>query len=182
MYISDSQRLSYALMGADDAQLLFELDQDVEVMRYINGGEMTTMQEVYDVFIPRMEKYTDKEKGWGLWQVRITKTDTFIGWILVRPMDFFADQTQWQDWELGWRFKREAWGKGYGTEAAKHIMQELMTTQNVKYFSAIAMPGNTASIGIMKKLGMQYIKTDLHKDPLGDMEVVYYQVKVSEKE
>lgn len=178
MRIPSSERLNYALMGQDDAQLLFKLDQDVEVMRYINGGTMTTMQDVHDVFIPRMEMYTNKEKGWGLWKVTIKATDTFIGWVLVRPMDFFSDKPKWKDWELGWRFTRNAWGYGYGTEAAKHIMTKLAQNQDIEYFSAIAMPKNDASIGIMKKLGMKYIKTDLHKDPLGDEEVVYYQVGV----
>lgn len=179
MKLLNSERLTYALMGGDDAQLLFDLDQDVEVMRYINGGKMTTMQEVNDVFIPRMAKYTNEEKGWGLWQIRITESGEYIGWVLVRPMDFFTDNPKWNDWELGWRLKRKAWGKGFGTEAAKHIMHALADTQDVGYFSAIAMPKNDASIHIMKKLGMQYIKTDIHKDPLGDEEVVYYQLDAS---
>jgi|GEM_PF-6471142 len=54
MEIKNSKRLSYALMGSDDADLLFELDQDIEVMRYINGGEMTSMQDIHHVFLPRM--------------------------------------------------------------------------------------------------------------------------------
>ncbi|MCX7553033.1 GNAT family N-acetyltransferase [Marinicella sp. S1101] len=172
-----SNRLSYALMGPADTQLLFELDQDAEVMRYINGGKMTSMQEIHDVFIPRMVKYTNPTKGWGLWQVRVTANDEFIGWILVRPMNYFTDNPSWDDWELGWRFKRKAWGAGYATEAAQHIMQTLASSQDVGIFSAIAMPDNLASIAVMKKLGMQYTKTAMHKDPLGDMEVVYYQVK-----
>jgi len=178
MEINDSERLSYALMSSDDANLMFELDQDVEVMRYINGGKMTTMQEVHEVFLPRMAKYTDAEKGWGLWKVHITATDTFIGWILVRPMDFFNDQPQWDNWELGWRFKRSAWGRGFATEAAKQVMQSIIDTQDVKKISAIAMPANQASIKIMHKLGMQYDKTDLNKDPLGDLEVVYYELSL----
>ena len=179
MNMQPSERLSYALLGPDDAQLLFDLDQDEEVMRYINGGKITSMQEVQEVFIPRMMSYTDKEKGWGLWQVRLTADDEFIGWVLVRPMNFFYDEPQWRDWELGWRFKRSAWGQGYGTESARHIMQQLAKTQEVDYFSAIAMPDNSASINIMQKLGMKYIKTDLNKDPLGDVEVVYYQVDIA---
>ena len=179
MEIKNSQRLSYALMGSDDADLLFELDQDIEVMRYINGGEMTSMQDIHNVFLPRMAKYTDVDKGWGLWKVVVNTTDQFIGWILVRPMDFFNDQPQWDNWELGWRFKRESWGYGYGTEAAQHIMSALTESQELHKFSAIAMPENQASINIMKKLGMKHLKTELHKDPLGDMEAVYYELDVS---
>jgi RimJ/RimL family protein N-acetyltransferase len=42
------------------------------------------------------------------------------------------------------------------------------------------MPGNAASINIMKKLGMSYIKTDIHRDPLGDEEVVYYTLEINQ--
>lgn len=178
MLIRDSERLSFSLMGPDDAQLLFELDQDVEVMRYINGGKMTTMQDVHDVFIPRMAQYTDKNKGWGLWKVCLSQSQEFIGWVLVRPMDFFNEQTQWDNLELGWRFKRAAWGKGYATEAAQQIKSALIATQDISKLSAIAMPENKASIAIMKKLGMHYLKTDINKDPLGDEEVVFYEVVI----
>jgi RimJ/RimL family protein N-acetyltransferase len=45
----------------------------------------------------------------------------------------------------------------------------------VSKISAIALEGNLASIKIMTKLGMKYIKTHMHKDPLGDIEAVYYE-------
>lgn len=177
MKIKNSERLSFALMSAADAELLFQLDQDVEVMRYINGGKLTTRQDVQNVFLPRMAKYANSEKGWGLWKVSVVDTNEYIGWILVRPMDFFNEQPQWDNWELGWRFMRKSWGHGFATEAAAHIMNALTVTQAVSKFSAIAVAENHASINIMKKLGMSYLKTGLHKDPLGDMEVVFYQVK-----
>ncbi len=182
MQVDDSERLSFSQMGDSDADLLFELDQDVEVMRHINGGKITSMQEIHEVFLPRLSKYKNLEKGWGLWKITLTKTCQFIGWILVRPMCFFSDQPQWDNWELGWRFKRSAWGNGYGTEAAQHVMNTLAEKQDVRKFSAIAVPGNQASINIMKKLGMKYLKTELHEDPLGDMEAVYYELDLKIKD
>ncbi len=176
MKIANSERLQYAMMTEDDAELLFELDQDTEVMRYINGGKMTTRQEIQDVYLPRLTKYTNADKGWGMWKLTTTSNNEFIGWVLVRPMNFFSGQPKWDDWELGWRLMRKAWGFGYATEAAKHIMQALKETQDMSYFSAIAMPGNEASINIMKKLGMTYQKTDIYEDPLGIDEVVYYTI------
>ncbi|WDE07794.1 GNAT family N-acetyltransferase [Thalassomonas viridans] len=177
MKVNNSQRLSFALMTSDDAQLLFELDQDVEVMRYINGGKITSMEEIKEIYVPRMQSYTNEQQGWGLWKVEITATGEFIGWVLVRPMEFFTDHPQHDNLELGWRFKQKAWGRGYATEAARSIIQALSEQTDVKYFSAVAMEKNAGSINIMKKLGMSFQKKELHKDPLGDMEAVYYQVK-----
>mgnify|MGYP005827500057 CR=1 FL=1 len=177
MKIDDSSRLSYKLMSADDAPLLFELDQDPEVMRFINRGKMTSKEDINSVFIPRMEKYRNPTQGWGLWQVNIAETMQFIGWILVRPMEFFSGNPELDNLELGWRFKRSSWGKGYASEAAIHIKDCLSTSKEVKNFSAIAVEDNFASIAVMKKLGMSYVKTYLHKDPLGDLTAVYYQIK-----
>ncbi|WP_099018687.1 GNAT family N-acetyltransferase [Marinicella litoralis] len=176
--IEDSNRLSYALMTSADAELLYQLDQDVEVMRYINGGKMTSREDLNQVYLPRLAKYTDPEKGWGMWKVTVSQTNEFIGWILVRPMGFFSNHPQWDNLELGWRFMQKSWGQGYGTEAALQIMNCIGALPNITKFSAIALPDNHASIKIMGKLGMQYVKTAINKDPLGDLEVVYYEVSV----
>ncbi|MEM1412394.1 MAG: GNAT family N-acetyltransferase [Pseudomonadota bacterium] len=178
MEVADSPRLSFAPITDQDAELLFELDQDPEVMRYINGGHMTTMEEVHEVFIPRLNAYRNPVKGWGLWKVTVKDEQRYVGWILVRPMDFFGEQPQWNDIELGWRFKRDSWGKGYATEAARAVCDAIATQDEVQKISAVAMEDNLASIGVMKKLGMRYLKTDIHKDPLGDMNAVFYSMDV----
>ena len=178
MKVNDSERLSFALMGPGDADLLFALDQDVEVMRYINGGKMTTMDEIETVFLPRLAQYSNPDKGWGLWKVTVTHTGEYIGWVLVRPLEFFSDTPQWKNWELGWRFMRSSWGQGFATEAAKQIMQAIIETQDVNKLTAIALPDNESSFNIMKKLGMSYLKTDINKDPLGDLEAVYYELSL----
>jgi len=66
--VPNSSRLQYELMSVANApDLMFELDQDPEVMRFINGGKPTSREEIQDRFIPRLEKYRLPEKGWGLW-------------------------------------------------------------------------------------------------------------------
>ncbi|MCX7545949.1 GNAT family N-acetyltransferase [Marinicella gelatinilytica] len=174
--IKHSERLSYLIMDDTDADLLFELDQDPAVMKHINKGNPTSRAEINDIFIPRMMQYRNPEKGWGLWQVNTLADDEFIGWILVRPMHFFSDERDDEDIELGWRFMQKSWGKGYATEAAKAVMTALQQQVGYTKFSAVAVPDNIGSIRMMEKLDMQYQKTALHKDPLGDLEAVYYSV------
>lgn len=176
MEVANSERLRYRLLTEEDGQLLFELDQDVEVMRYINGGHMTTMTEINEKFIPRLNAYLNPEKGWGLWGVFTEKDNRYLGWVLVRPMDYFSDSPEYKNLELGWRFKRESWGLGYATEAAKQIKKALIENGDVETFSAIAVLENVGSINIMTKLGMEFVKQYIHQDnQLGDMDVVYYQ-------
>ena len=178
MNIPDSTRLSYQFMTRNDAELFFELDQDSEVMRYINGGKITSMEDIIAVFIPRLERYADQNKGWGMWRVSLAthqQSDLFLGWILVRPMDFFTDMPQWDNLEIGWRFKQIAWGKGYATEAAQAVMDVVTQDSKLNSISAIALEDNLESINIMKKLGMKFLKKKYVDDSLVKAEVVYYQ-------
>ncbi|MEO2015924.1 MAG: GNAT family N-acetyltransferase [Fuerstiella sp.] len=175
MNVDDSTRLRFELMTEKDADLLFQLDQDPEVMRYITGGTMTTREEIRDTYVPRMQSYTQLENGWGLWKITVIESDEFIGWILVRPMNFFTDSPEDNNLEVGWRLIRSARGKGYATDAAKAVMQAIELSGNCDRFSALAMEDHQASINVMKKLGMRYLKSALNVDPLGDTYCVYYQ-------
>ena len=178
MIIADSERLTYRLMGQDDAQALWELDQDPEVMKFINGGKTHDMKTITDVFLPRMKAYTDIKKGWGLWQISDKATKEYLGWVLVRPMDFFTDDPKWRDLELGWRFFKKAWGKGYATEAAIAIKNGVISQTDIDYVSALAIEDNYGSIGVMKKVGMHFFRKYAHKDPIGDFIAVHYQMSV----
>ncbi len=185
MQVPASTRLNYSLMDESDADLLYQLDQDKEVMRYINGGIKTSREDIEQKFIPRLLSYRNPEQGWGLWKVSLSQNEQYLGWVLIRPMLFFSEHPEYDNLEIGWRFFKQAWGKGYATEAASWLLSAITeasenhTISRINKVSAIAMPGNKASIAVMKKLGLRYLKTTLHKDPLGDEEVVYYQKQLS---
>jgi len=165
-------------MVQEDAQLLWELDQDPEVMHFINGGKANSMETIKDVFLPRMQAYTDVNKGWGIWQVSDKASQEYLGWVLVRPMDFFTDKPNFSDLELGWRFFKKTWGKGYATEAAIAIKDAVASQTDIQYVSALAIEENIGSVGVMKKMGMCFIRKYTHKDPIGDFIAVHYQMLV----
>lgn len=179
--IPSGPRLSFTLLTEQDAELLFEVDQDEEVMRYLNGGKRTSMQQITEIFLPRMAQYRNPERGFGIWQVRRVEDNAYLGWVLIRPMGFNTATPSEDDVELGWRFMRPYWGQGYASEAAEAVA--LAVTANnpaVNYLSAIAMPDNAGSIGVMRKLGMQFIKRYLHQDALGEVDAVLYRKKINE--
>ncbi len=181
MKVESSERLSYELMSQDDGDLLYELDQDPEVMRFINGGVLTTQIEIEQVYLPRLKQYTHQKNGWGLWKVFTREDHKYIGWILIRPVGFFGENTDYKNLEMGWRFFKKHWGKGYATEAAESIKWALIAQTDINKLSAIAREDNHASINIMQKLGMNYIKKYLHKDPIFCEEVVYYELDVKNR-
>ena len=152
-----SKRLSYRLFNAGDREELWALDQDPEVMRFITKGEVSSMERIETLFIPRMMAYTLPTKGWGIWRVSLKDDDSYLGWVLVRPESFFADQRDDSSLELGWRFFKSTWGRGYASEAAAFIANEVVPLNpELTQFMAIADKDNAASIGVMKKLGMSF--------------------------
>lgn len=188
MQISPSERLQYRLFDVSassktplDKEEVFQIDQDPEVMRYITGGKVTTRTSLNEVFIPRILSYTEVNKGYGMWRVSLLNQTDCIGEVIARPMHFASSSPHYHDIELGWRFKKVYWGKGFATEAARHIMSILSVHPEVSYFSAIVDTHNTASINVMRKLGMQFIHHGIHKDPLGDIEVDLYRFALNRR-
>lgn len=178
--IIESTRLQFRLMDESDADALFELDQDPEVMNYLTQGRLSTRQDITEVYIPRMLAYRDPAIGWGMWHVSHSATDEYIGWVLARPLNFFNAKRDDTDMELGWRFKRAVWGQGFATEAARHIAQHIARgNPQITWVSAIAVPENLASIKVMQKLGMDFQGEYLHEDPLGNVQVVHYRCPTS---
>ena len=58
--------------------------------------------------------------------------------------------------ELGYWIAKEYWGKGYGTEAAKCLMQYGFEEMELHKIFARAFSSNVGSYKIMQKIGLQY--------------------------
>jgi RimJ/RimL family protein N-acetyltransferase len=174
--IPPTLRLQFRLMGSADARLLFELDQDPEVMRFLNDGKPSTWEDIEQKFVPRMMGFTDPATGCGLWEVRRREDGGYLGWILARQYGIGTAYHEADNIELGWRLKRHCWGQGVATEAAAAIIEVLRHQPGVRVFCAIADPANVASTAVMRKLGMRYVDDRLHCTPWRDFDVAYYEM------
>ena len=64
---------------------------------------------------------------------------------------------QWEairEWETGWAIHPEEWGKGYATEAARHLIDWGFNELNIHRVVAFCHASNAASVRVMEKLGM----------------------------
>jgi len=59
-----------------------------------------------------------------------------------------------REWEIGWAVHPEEWGNGYAGEAAWHMMDWAFDELNVHRIVAFCHTDNSASVRVMKKLGM----------------------------
>lgn len=132
-------------MRADDIHLLVELNNDVEVMKYISGRASSAE-----------ESATELRGALGTrWLVFARTGDEFLGWVGAVPVD--EDDGE-GEFDIGWRFRRACWGQGYASEAATALVDQLFVHGARRVF-AQTMAVNARSRAVMERIGLQYTRT-----------------------
>jgi RimJ/RimL family protein N-acetyltransferase len=146
-----------------DARLLFELDSDPEVMRYIGPFGLPTVEAYRERMQTFWLPYYAGPPPRGFWAALEKATDEFVGWFFLRPaMDYkFAAQAGWtraSDIELGYRLRRSAWGRGLATEAAAALVGLALADPGVTCVVAAALVPNRGSTRVMEKAGLSRVR------------------------
>ncbi len=148
--IISSERCYLREWTVDDAGFLYELNSDPEVLEY-TGDEAFSSLESAQGFIKSYTHY--KDHGFGRWLVCLKETDTPIGFCGLRKHNDYVD--------LGFRFMKKHWGKGYATEVSEACLQYGFHDLNLDSIIARVAIDNHASIRVIEKLGMSFWKEDL---------------------
>ncbi|MFD1935994.1 GNAT family N-acetyltransferase [Nonomuraea mangrovi] len=151
----ETERLTLRRLTEDDLDNLFALNNDPEVMRFLNGGKPVPREEIRDVGLPALLAYYDRPGGFGFWAAEEKATGEFIGWFHFRP----GKDAPPGELELGYRLRRSAWGKGYGTEGSRALIDRGFTEQGVERVTAYTMAVNTGSRRVMEKSGLTFVRT-----------------------
>ena len=151
----ETERITLRRFTPDDVDLLVDLDSDPDVMFFITGGRPTPRDEIESEVLPAFLSYYERFDGYGFWAVIERATDEFIGWFHFRPAAGHpADEP-----ELGYRLKKSAWGKGYGSEGSIALIDKGFTDHGVRRALAETMVVNAASRRVMEKAGMRAVRT-----------------------
>ncbi|MEM7151989.1 MAG: GNAT family N-acetyltransferase [Myxococcota bacterium] len=161
----NTERMHLRRIGPEHLEDLLELDSDPEVMRYINGGKASTRED-YEKFMPRMMAYDELPYGF----LAAYEQQRFIGWFHLRPS--VADESIL---ELGYRLRRETWGRGLATEGGRALVRHAFEDLDQPAVDACADPNNAGSIRVMVKCGMHRVGKFMH--PRAPIEVVRYIVE-----
>jgi [ribosomal protein S5]-alanine N-acetyltransferase len=155
----ETERLLLREFIEEDAPLLFALDGDPEVMRYIRAPQLPDVDAYRRRIRERFLRYYAAGRGWGLWPAVEKATGEFLGWFCLRPaLDYlFAAEAGLQEGELelGYRLRRAAWGKGYATEGSRALVRKAFADPTVSGVVACALVGNVASTRVMQKAGLR---------------------------
>jgi ribosomal-protein-alanine N-acetyltransferase len=150
----ETERLIMRDLTEQDTQGMFELDSEPEVHTYLGNNPIKTLNEAEKNIAFIKEQY--EKNGIGRWAVIEKKTGDFIGWSGFKLItDVVNNRTQFYD--LGYRFIKKAWGKGYATETAIASLDFGFNQLNQKEICAIADIENLASNRILQKIGMSKV-------------------------
>ncbi|HEY0979064.1 MAG TPA: GNAT family N-acetyltransferase [Flavobacteriales bacterium] len=164
--IITTERLRLREMTPDDAEHAFALNNDPEVLRY-TGDDPFESVEAARAFLIAYPAY--KKDGFGRWAVEL-HDGTWLGWCgLRRQADGAVD--------LGYRFLRAHWGKGYATESSLACLRLGFERFGLPEIIGRVVPDNAGSIRVLEKVGMHYWKTDATDH---DPDALFYRIRREE--
>ena len=149
MIIVQTERLFLRHFHILDHEPMYRIFGDADIMRF--GDGVQTEEWVHGWLIKCLEHY--QTWGFGPYAVVNRNSREVIGYC---GLSFFPDVGGQPEVEIGYRFARVAWGRGYATEAALAVRNWAFQTLCLKRLIALIDPDNTASIRVAKKLGMHY--------------------------
>ena len=163
-----SSRLKFRRFIKSDGQLLYTLDNDPEVMRYINGGTPTSREIIETKILPTFINETVAHSVFGFWIACETESNRCIGWFNLRLKN--ADSTEAT---IGYRLLRDYWGKGYATEGARALIDTGFKSAELRRVSGTTYEENIASRGVMEKLGLRFIRN--FRLDLADQQTAHFE-------
>jgi RimJ/RimL family protein N-acetyltransferase len=151
----ETGRLALREFTEDDVGNLFDLNADPDVMRFLSKDVPTPREVIRSQIMPRFMGFYEHFEGRGYWAAIEKVTGEFLGWFAFTPRGYGGAEEA----ELGYRLRRSAWGKGYGTEGSRALIRKGFTELGVQRVSAQTMAVNLASRRVMEKAGLTLART-----------------------
>jgi RimJ/RimL family protein N-acetyltransferase len=162
--VPETERLLLRGWRDEDLEPFVALCADPRVMRWVGRGRPqdraqaeASLQAIRDHWVLH---------GFGLWVAQERATGELAGFVGLARLNDRSGGV-----EIGWRLRRESWGRGLATEGAlvarDHAFGELGLTRVV----ALVHPENAASIRVAEKLGMRFERE--RRSRHGTPELVY---------
>jgi RimJ/RimL family protein N-acetyltransferase len=147
--VIETQRLLLRKFTTEDAQLIYNLNQDPEVTKFTHDPvtDLDHAKEILEkTILPQYALY-----NYGRWAVHLKPGLEFIGWsgLKYRP--------ELNEVDLGYRFMKQYWGKGCATEAAFASVKYGFEKLNLGIITGRAEPENIAFCKVLENCGLVYI-------------------------
>lgn len=158
----ETDRLLLRPLTTADLDEVVELHAMPEVKRTMGAFDRRAAQ----ARLARNEREWD-ERGHGLVAILERASGRFLGRSGLKYWPQF-DET-----EVGWVLRADAWGRGFATEAGQACLDWGFRDLKVPYLTAMIVADNDRSIAVARRLGMK----PLRSDSLMELPVVVYSIE-----
>lgn len=153
-----TERLLLRGWRPQDREPFAAMNEDPEVMRYIGSGVLPRVAS--DGMRARLRREWVRA-GHGLWALEPAGGGELLGFCgLTRPA--WGGTAVQAELEVGWRLRREAWGHGYATEAARAALDAAFGPLGLERVICLIHPDNERSLAVAERLGMRVVGTTVH--------------------
>ncbi len=159
----ETERLILRRFTVDDAQEYFPLVADPEVNRYTGQTVVQTVEQARQILLDYPIR--DYETfGYGRMACIEKSSGRLVGFSGMKYLPDLADA------DVGYRFIRDSWGKGYATESATVLMRECVREFSLRRVIGMVDPRSAGSSRVLTKLGLSFERNiDVDADCLFDL-------------
>lgn len=148
--ILETQRLKLRELNPSDAINLYQLNLEPDVIKHTGDLPFKSVEEAKKF----IENYKEYEKyGFGRWVVEEKESKKFLGWCGLK-----LNEENYID--LGFRFLKTEWGKGFAVESAKACLDHGFKTLKLDLIIARTSEHNYSAQKVLEKIGMTYWKKE----------------------
>jgi ribosomal-protein-alanine N-acetyltransferase len=166
--IFETERLLLRRLRLDDVEAIFAVIGDPIAMHYY---PRTFEHKDAEEWVERnLRRYA--EHGHGLYAVVLKTSGDVIG-----DCGLVTQQVEGRpELEVGYHLRRDQWGRGYATEAARGCMEYAFDTLHARKVISLIRPENLPSRRVAERNGMQVEREVMHR---GLMHLMYAISKLS---
>ena len=146
----ETPRLILRKWRKEDFDELVAATNTPAVMRWIGG--VKDPQALRDRLSTRFVEWQETH-GFTFWAVERKEDGALLGFSGLKIADDEGCSVQ-GEYEIGWRFREDAWGQGYAREAAAAALDDAFHRIGADRVVSFTVEGNSPSWGLMRRLGM----------------------------
>lgn len=151
---AETERLILRELMPADAEGMFDMNSDPDVHRYLGNKPVKSIeQSIAEIEFIR-KQYV--ENGIGRWAVIEKTSGNFLGWSGLKLITETTNN-HINYYDLGYRFSKRFWGKGYATETAIAVIHYGFTELKLNEIIGIADINNLGSIHVLEKVGLKRV-------------------------
>jgi ribosomal-protein-alanine N-acetyltransferase len=151
---SETSRLLLRQFRGDDLDVYAEIMGDNEVGKGFPKGTGYTREESKRSLESIMNHWN--KHGFGIWAMTDKQTHIVLGRCGLNFIDEISEV------EVDFVVAPNYWRRGFATEAAKAALAHGFTALDLERIIALAKPENTASLKVIEKIGMHFVKYAQH--------------------